>query len=171
MNPVETPCMTSLRQTKTIVMRQFFLLLILLFTSLFISAQMNTAKTKASLNHIALYIVDLKKSTFFYQDIIGLDTIPEPFHDGRHTWFSIGPKSHLHVIQGAATTTFHEKQNHLCFTVPSVDEFIKNLTKNNVEYENLVGEKNTVTKRVDGVKQIYFKDPDGYWIEINDARQ
>ena len=23
---------------------------------------------------------------------------------------------------------------------------------------------------MDGVKQIYFKDPDGYWIEINDAR-
>jgi lactoylglutathione lyase len=29
----------------------------------------------------------------------------------------------------------------------------------------------TITTRVDGVKQIYFKDPDGYWIEINDAKE
>jgi lactoylglutathione lyase len=128
-------------------------------------------KQKAALNHIALYVVDLKTSTAFYQNIIGLDTIPEPFHDGRHTWFSIGPKSHLHLIQGAAGKTDHDKNSHLCFTVSSVDAFTDILKKNTVEYENWAGEKNTVTKRVDGVKQIYFRDPDGYWVEINDARE
>ena len=128
-------------------------------------------KQKPRLNHIACYVVDLKTSTAFYQDVIGLDTIPEPFHDGKHTWFSIGPKSHLHLIQGAAAKTEHEKNSHLCFSVASVDEFTKSLTKNKVEYENWAGEKNTVTKRVDGVKQIYFRDPDGYWIEINDAKE
>jgi len=126
---------------------------------------------KATLNHIAFYIVDLKTSTSFYHDIIGLDSIPEPFHDGKHTWFSIGPKSHLHLIQGAAAKTEHEKNSHLCFSVSSVDAFTTILKKNLVEYENWAGEKNTVTNRVDGVKQIYFKDPDGYWIEINDARE
>jgi lactoylglutathione lyase len=45
------------------------------------------------------------------------------------------------------------------------------LEKNKIEYENWAGQKMTVTTRVDGVKQIYFKDPDGYWIEINDARE
>ena len=25
--------------------------------------------------------------------------------------------------------------------------------------------------RSDGVRQIFFRDPDGYWIEINDARK
>lgn len=43
------------------------------------------AQQKALLNHIAVYVVDLKVSTAFYKDVIGLDTIPEPFHDGRHT--------------------------------------------------------------------------------------
>ena len=127
--------------------------------------------SKASLNHIAVYVVDLKISTAFYKDIIGLDTIPEPFHDGRHTWFSIGVKSHLHVISGAASKTVHDKNTHLCFSVPSVPEFIKNLEKNKVEYEDWAGTKMKVTNRVDGVKQIYFKDPDGYWIEINDAKE
>jgi lactoylglutathione lyase len=129
------------------------------------------SKPKALLNHIAVYVVDLKISTAFYKDIVGLDTIPEPFHDNRHTWFSVGVKSHLHVISGATTKTAHDKNAHLCFSVASVPEFVKVLEKNKVEYENWAGEKMAITTRVDGVKQIYFKDPDGYWIEINDAKE
>ena len=126
---------------------------------------------KPLLNHIAQYVVNLKISTDFYQNLVGLDTIPEPFHDGRHTWFSVGPKSHLHLIQGAREKTVHDKNSHLCFTVASVQEFTEVLQKNNIEYENWAGEKNAITNRVDGVKQIYFRDPDGYWLEINDAKE
>jgi lactoylglutathione lyase len=144
----------------------------ILFLILFACGHSQTAiKPTASLNHIAFYVVDLKTSTAFYQNIVGLDSIPEPFHDGRHTWFSVGPKSHLHLIQGAKTKTDHEKNTHLCFTVPSVEAFIPTLKKNNIEFENWAGEKGAVTNRVDGVKQIYFKDPDGYWLEINDAKE
>jgi lactoylglutathione lyase len=134
-----------------------------------IFAQSN--RPKPSLNHIAVYVVNLETSTAFYRDIVGLDTIPEPFHDGHHTWFSVGPKSHLHVISGAKQKTEHDKNAHLCFTVPSVTDFIDILKKNNILFESWAGEKNTYTNRVDGVKQIYFKDPDGYWVEINDARE
>jgi catechol 2,3-dioxygenase-like lactoylglutathione lyase family enzyme len=35
------------------------------------------------INHIAFYVVDLNSSATFYSAIIGLDTIPEPFKDGR----------------------------------------------------------------------------------------
>lgn len=126
---------------------------------------------KARLNHIAIYVNDLKKSGDFYSHIIGLDTIPEPFHDGKHIWFSVGDKSHLHVIQGAAAGLSHEKNNHLCFSVASVEKFISILDKNNVEYENWPGQKKSIQLRPDGVKQIWFKDPDGYWIEINDAKE
>ena len=151
-------------------MRKIFLLFFIVDT-LAMTTMNTSAQSKASLNHIAIYVVDLKQSTAFYKNIIGLDTIPEPFHDGKHTWFSIGLKSHLHVIQGATAATAHDKNNHLCFTVPSVENFVSTLDKNNVAYENWAGKKGTITKRVDGVKQIYFKDPDGYWIEINDARE
>ncbi|HMU44790.1 MAG TPA: VOC family protein [Chitinophagaceae bacterium] len=127
--------------------------------------------SKATLNHIAIYVSDLKKSSSFYRDIIGLDTIPEPFHDGKHTWFSIGFKSHLHLIEGLTEKTSKNKNTHLCFSVSSVDKFTELLKTNKIEYENWAGEKMQVTARVDGVKQIYFKDPDGYWIEINDAKE
>ena len=143
-----------------------------LLSSLFIftGAYSQEMKPKARLNHIAIYVHDLKKSSSFYSDIIGLDTIPEPFHDGKHVWFSIGDKSHLHVIQGATGVLSHEKNNHLCFSVASVENFISILDKNNIEYENWPGQKKSITKRPDGVKQMWFKDPDGYWIEINDAK-
>lgn len=125
---------------------------------------------KPSLNHIALYVKDLSTSTDFYRDIVGLDTIANPFNDGMHTWLSIGSKSHLHLIAGASSSVAQDKNAHLCFSVASVDEFSARLLKNNIPFESWTGEKMKATLRVDGVKQIYFKDPDGYWIEINDAR-
>lgn len=149
-------------------MKKFFLLCLPAFAAIGAHGQ---GRQKATLNHIAHYVVNLKTSTDFYMNIIGLDTIPEPFHDGRHTWFSIGYKSHLHLIQGAKETADRDKNSHLCFSVSSVNSFINLLEKNKITYENWAGEKGAVTNRVDGVKQIYFKDPDGYWIEINDAKE
>ncbi|MEO6732750.1 MAG: VOC family protein [Ferruginibacter sp.] len=148
----------------------FVFSMLCVITTVKMYSQAIEGKIKPALNHIATYVVDLKISTAFYQNVIQLDTIPEPFHDGRHTWFSIGPKSHLHLIQGAKEFSSHEKNNHLCFSVSSVNAFIKNLEKHTIEYENWAGQKMQVTKRVDGVNQIYLKDPDGYWIEINDAK-
>lgn len=149
--------------------RFLFLCYCLLLSSGMALAQV--PKPSVQLNHIAVYVVDLKISTHFYQNIIGLDTIPEPFHDGKHSWFSVGPKSHLHLIEGAESKLVHNKNTHLCFSVASVDSFTAILKKNKIEYEDWPGNKMKVTTRVDGVKQIYFKDPDGYWIEINDAKE
>jgi len=146
-------------------MRKLFLVVCILFFGLIVNAQ-----SKPVLNHIAIYVVDLQKSTVFYRDLIGIDTIPEPFHDGKHTWFRIGPVSHLHVIAGAKAATTHDKNVHLCFRVDSVSPFIEKLKKAGIVYEDYAGNKGAVTTRVDGVKQIWFMDPDGYWIEINDAK-
>ena len=144
--------------------------LLMLLASLVYTSPVFSQKVKNSgtiLNHIAVYVQDLQKSTHFYSTIIGLDTIPEPFHDGRHTWYKISSQSQLHLIQGAGLQSPQNKNSHLCFSVASVEEFVSTLKKNNIEFEDWAGEKNKVTIRVDGVKQIYFKDPDGYWIEIN----
>lgn len=130
-----------------------------------------TAQKKAPiLNHIAIYVKDLAASTAFYRDIIQIDTIPEPFHDGHHTWFRIGEHSQLHVISGATATVTHDINSHLCFSVPSMDAFITRLQAHKIPFRSWQGVPNTPTIRVDGVKQIYFTDPDGYWVEINDDK-
>ena len=128
------------------------------------------AQKAPHLNHIAVYVKSLPVMTSFYMNIVGIDTIPEPFHDGRHSWFKVGEHSHLHLIQGAKEETAHDKNSHLCFSVESIEDMIKKLQKNNIEYEAWNGDKKSVTTRVDGVKQIYFKDPEGFWIEINDDK-
>ena len=128
----------------------------------------NSDAPTLTLNHIAMYVYDLKKSTTFYENILGLKQIPEPFHDGKHTWFTIGAAGSLHLIQGAPANISRDKNDHLCFSVKSIDEFIANLDKHKIEYTNWPGTAKAPTVRVDGVKQVYFVDPDGHWIEIND---
>ncbi|SEW46507.1 lactoylglutathione lyase [Chitinophaga sp. YR573] len=127
-------------------------------------------KKSPILNHIAVYVFNLEKSTTFYRDIVQIDTIPEPFHDGRHTWFKIGTHSQLHLIQGAKEITTHDKNSHLCFSVTSMDEFIARLNAHHIPFENWAGKAGIPTKRVDGVQQVYFTDPEGYWIEVNDDK-
>ncbi|WP_288883988.1 VOC family protein [Pedobacter panaciterrae] len=131
-------------------------------------AQAEKKQQGAVLNHIAVYVTDLAKSTAFYKDVFDLEIIPEPFKDGKHTWFSIGPAGHLHLIQGAKAGVEHDKNEHLCFSVPSVDKFITLLNVKKIEFEDWVGTRKAVTLRVDGIKQVYFKDPDGHWLEVND---
>lgn len=127
-------------------------------------------KQKPVLNHIALYVFDLKKSTEFYRDVLQLDVIPEPFKDGKHTWFKLGEYSQLHLIEGAKQILPHEKSSHLCFSVKSLKEFITLLDKREIERVNMKGDSRAPTLRPDGVSQIYFQDPDGYWLEVNDAK-
>lgn len=126
------------------------------------------AQKKPRLNHIALSVAQLERSRVFYQELIGLDTIPEPFHDGRHVWFAVSDGAHLHLIQNPPPIEIPSKNTHLCLSVPDIKTFVATLEKNKVHYEDWPGKASAITTRTDGIHQIYLQDPDGYWIEIND---
>src|SRR5689334_17439050 len=81
-----------------------------------------TQKKKAVLNHVALSVVSLQKSTAFYTDIIQLDSMAEPFKDGKHSWFKIAEHSQLHIIEASEGIRSHDKSSHLCFSVPSLED-------------------------------------------------
>lgn len=124
----------------------------------------------ARINHLAIYVVSLEKSVAFYSGVFNLDTIPEPFHDHKHAWYRIGPGVSLHVIEGAVQPKEYFLNNHMCFSVASVDAFVTMLRARQLPWVDAKGNKGLVTTRVDGVKQIWVNDPDGYWIEVNDAK-
>jgi lactoylglutathione lyase len=148
-------------------MKKLFIVGLLLIVGCKIKAQM----AKPRINHMAFSVLDLQKSVRFYQQVIGLDTIPEPFHDGRHAWFDMGGHSQLHLIQNPGPLVVPSKNTHLCFSVPSVNQFVETLKKAGVPFEDWPGKKGAITIRTDQVRQIYLQDPDGYWLEVNDAKQ
>src|SRR4028119_1613982 len=147
------------------------LVFLILFCSVCTQVMAQTAskpKPQAiALNHIAIYVYNLEKSTTFYKNVLQLQVIPEPFKDGKHTWFTLGGAGQLHLIQGAEQNIKRDKNDHLCFSVPSIENFIANLNQRQIEYTNWPGTAKAPTVRVDGVKQVYFQDPDGHWIEVN----
>ena len=120
-------------------------------------------------DHAAVCVRDLKTSAAFYRTVLELAEIPNPFNDGIHTWFRIGAGLQLHVIQRDCAPV-PNNNIHLCFRVASLSAFTGHLDQLRVAYTNLKGDGKTPTARIDGVKQIYLQDPDGYWIEINDAK-
>ena len=133
------------------------------------SAHAQATPPTLTLDHAALCVHDLKASTTFYESVLGLQEIPNPFNDGLHTWLRIGPQLQLHLIQRGCPVT-PEKNVHLCFRTASIEAFVAQLNKANVAFSNLKGDSKTTNTRIDGVKQLYLQDPDGYWIEVNDAR-
>ena len=142
-----------------------------LFAFLFFSTAVAQAQKKPHVNHIAFSVSQLERSYVFYHDVIGLDTIPEPFHDGRHIWFAVSEHAHLHIIQNPPPIVVPTKNTHLCFSVPDVQALVTILQKKKIAFEDWPGKPSTITTRVDGIHQIYLQDPDGYWIEVNDDYQ
>lgn len=123
---------------------------------------------QAKITHIAVYVEDLKRSTDFYTGVFKFPELDEPFKDGLHTWLDIGNNLSMHIIEAPWEPITINKINHICFSIPDMDHFIANLGKLGIEYEDWPGKKNTINIRPDGIKQIYVRDPDGYWLEIND---
>ncbi|MCH7411135.1 VOC family protein [Belliella sp. DSM 111904] len=122
---------------------------------------------QAKITHIAVFVSNLEQSADFYKNVMEFEEIEEPFKDGLHAWFDIGNNLQLHVIEDNWEPITINKNNHICFSIPNMDAFIANLNEKNIEFEDWAGEKGKINLRPDGIQQIYLRDPDGYWIEIN----
>jgi len=140
-----------------------FLMVVVLVSGVKLQAQTGQP-VSPHFNHTTIYVVDLKKSADFYSQVMEFEKIPEPFHDNKHVWFKIADHCQLHVVIP------HDINIHLAFSVPSLDDFMAHLEKMNVKYGNWKGDSKTPQMRPDQVKQIYFQDPEGYWIEVNEDK-
>ena len=119
-------------------------------------------------DHDALQVKDLAVSADFYKNVLGLEEIPNGGLPEHIRWFQLNDKVQIHLIESSDEIPKY-KGVHMALNTSSLGGFMEFLKNRNVPFENWNGEKNTTNDRPDGVKQIYFQDPDGYWIEVNDG--
>jgi len=126
-------------------------------------------KPYVTFNHVALMVTDANKSADFYIHWFHLADLKNPFPGRPIRWLSLGGKMQLHLIQGTKQEVTVSKDNHIAFSVLSIDHFVARLKKEHMPYEDGDGHKSKLAVRSDKVRQAYFRDPDGYLVEVNDA--
>ena len=143
----------------------------LLLTALVLGLATSSCRSAPSIafDHAGLQVRDLEKSVYFYR-ALGLHRIDDPFRDNVHIWLSLGGDQALHLLAGAPSAADPRAMDvHLALRVRSIDDIVTTLNRLDVPYFNSKHVPQTMTTRADGVRQIYLQDPDGYWLEINDA--
>lgn len=133
------------------------------------SEKQETTAPVAVIDHIAIFVSNLDRSAQFYKDILGLEEIPCPLVHRPIRWFSLGKGLSIHVIEGDNSHIRHDRQNHLALQTDEFDLFLNHLKQHNIEYFDSKGNAGAVNQRRDGYRQIFFQDPDGYWLEMNDV--
>lgn len=124
-------------------------------------------KFTLSFDHMALCVKDVDRSADFYTSVLMLPEITNRSAIKGIRWFALSDGRELHLISVIRKKIFTNKAIHLGITANDFEAVLKRVIQQNIPYSDWIGKSNSVNIRADGVKQIYFQDPDGYWIEIN----
>ncbi|WP_421762879.1 VOC family protein [Ekhidna sp.] len=119
-------------------------------------------------NHIALSVKDVDESFEFYQKIFQFKEIKNTASDSKTRWLSIGEGKQLHLIPRPKAEIKINKAVHFALSTPNFNSFVLFLKELRIPYSDWLDTPNKDYIRKDGIKQVYFQDPNGYWIEIND---
>ena len=121
---------------------------------------------KPQVDHVAIYVTDLQRSVAFYKDTFGFEQIPMPVTFAA--WLSMGKGVMLHIVGGRKEPVANAQWDHLSIACSDMAVMTASLDAKHIQWASMEGKPKPAV-RFDGVKQIFVKDPDGYWIEINDA--
>ncbi|MEN3322824.1 VOC family protein [Mariniflexile soesokkakense] len=148
------------------------IILFLFLTHIYmVSISQNKSDFSVVFNHVALSVKDLNQSAEFYMNTLNLKEITNKTKKASRRWLSLSEGKELHLIsdyEGEITVT---KAVHMAVTTSNFDSFLKKLKSMNITYSDWPGTPNTVNIRADGIKQVFFQDPNGYWIEVNSVGQ
>lgn len=148
-------------------MKKIVLMCALIFATFLAKAQ-SSNQPGFTFNHLALSVKELNRSAEFYLNVFQLTEITNRTANPAIRWISLNEGKELHLISNPETVTLN-KSVHLAFSTANLEAFQKRLEKLKIPYSDWAGKLNAVNTRADGIQQIYLQDPDGYWIEINNA--
>ena len=124
-----------------------------------------------SFDHMALSVKDVDSSVNFYKNVLGLKEITNRTKIEGIRWLTLSDGTELHLISIIKDNFTLNKAIHLGLATPNFDSFVKRLDILKIEYSDWPGKAHSINVRTDGIKQIYFQDLDGYWIEVNNVGQ
>ncbi|MEX0722203.1 MAG: VOC family protein [Balneolaceae bacterium] len=122
-----------------------------------------------SFDHYTIKVHDLERSAAFYKEILGFSELENRTQKEHIRWFSLGDGRELHLVEGDTDGIITTIGVHLAMKLKDFDDFLAHLKKHEIIPHNSKGHTGSITTRADGVQQVYFTDPDGYWIEVNNA--
>jgi len=120
-----------------------------------------------SFNHIALSVKDVDQAVAFYQGVFDFPEIPNTASDSKTRWLEMGNQKQLHLIPRPEATIKTNKAVHFALATGNFADFVTHLQDLNINYSDWIGTKFKDYIRKDGILQVYFQDPNGYWIEVN----
>lgn len=125
----------------------------------------------ASFDHYAINVDDVDESVAFYQRVLDLEEVYDGTGKDNIRWLSLGNGMSLHIIETDRSGVATQKGVHLSISVDKFDAFVQHLRDINLQFFSWQGKPMESNSRPDGVRQVYFKDLDGYWVEVNDGRK
>lgn len=112
------------------------------------------------LDHVAIHVADVEKSSRFYAEVLQLEPIPRPAFSFPGAWFRLGERQELHLIgQREQPTVSHNRGNHYALLVDDIEAWENYFRRQEIPYLPR-------RTRPDGAYQIYLIDPDGHYIEL-----
>ncbi len=120
--------------------------------------------THLELNHVALHVTDVEKSSDFYRRVLLLCPMPRPAFKFPGAWFRLGQSQELHLIgERSLPVISNDRGTHFALRIDDMDAWEAHLKQVGVNYLPR-------RTRPDGAWQIYVSDPDGHVIELCDTR-
>ncbi|WP_405611055.1 VOC family protein [Polaribacter sp. Asnod1-A03] len=120
-------------------------------------------------DHIAISVTNVDVSVTFYKKVLKLKEMENTASNSKTRWMKLGDNKQLHLIPRPDFEIRTNKAVHFALSIDNLDSFLNHLKDLEIEYSDWTGTSDKDYVRKDGVNQFYFQDPDGYWIEINNA--
>lgn len=124
-----------------------------------------------TLDHLALSVEDVDNSVEFYQRVFGLREILNPNQASATRWLVFEGGRELHLIPRPGAQIMTTQAVHFALVTTDIHAFVTHLQEQGVVYYDWHGSQGRIHERADGVLQVYFKDPDDYWVEVNNAHR